>query len=605
MSICRAGRPCWAARPCTSTLMILVPLALAQWAWPSASALAAAHYEVTIQGVEDEKLLAALEKTSHTLRLKDTPPRTVPLLRRRALRDVPRMVRVLRAYGCYGAGVEVDVEPEGEAALVRFLVSDAKPYLFAKLDIAVVAVEDEARVPDPSPLGMKTGSAARAEAVLDYIDKALHSLKKAGHPFPRVSQQEFIVDHATRAMDVFLRLDPGPKARFGKVQVEGTEKVSEVFVANRAAWREGELFHPEMLTKTQKNLMDTGLFSMVEVKIGDALDAEGMIPVSISVSERKHRSFILGVSYKTDVGLGGKVSWEHRNLWGGGERLSLSAMESEVGYALEGSLRRPDFLRRDQSLVLLAKAGEDSPDPYTSRSAGASVWVEKDLRQGLVLSGGLGFRAASIEQLDEERHYALFSSPFHMSWDSADDPMDPSRGGRLTLKATPYYDLLDGGLFFVKALGSYSRYFRLSEEPFLVLAGRAAAGFIAGGSHLRLPADERLYAGGGGSVRGYPFQTLGPLERNEPLGGKSLLEMSLELRARVTRQIGVATFVDGGMAYASALPEPQDGFSWAWGAGVRYHTPVGPLRLDVAFPLNRRPGIDDYFQVYVSLGQAF
>jgi translocation and assembly module TamA len=225
----------------------------------------------------------------------------------------------------------------------------------------------------------------------------------------------------------------------------------------------------------------------------------------------------------------------------------------------------------------------------------------------MTVRGGLGFRASRVEHLVEDERVALLLVPLQFDWDTSDDLLDPGRGGRLGLKFAPFFDIFLSDFAFLKGYASYARYVRLLRRPSIVFASRAALGAMTGAARDSIPADLRFYAGGGGSVRGIPFQTAGPLNEadEEPLGGRSLLELSAELRVKVTKTIGFVTFVDGGSAFEAKFPDLEESLRWGAGVGLRYFTPIGPLRLDVALPLNRREDIDDRFQIYVSIGQAF
>jgi translocation and assembly module TamA len=217
----------------------------------------------------------------------------------------------------------------------------------------------------------------------------------------------------------------------------------------------------------------------------------------------------------------------------------------------------------------------------------------------------MAFKASRVVQLEDEEHFSLVSLPMYMEWDTSDDVLDPTRGGRLSLQLAPNQDIVETDLSFVKGLVTTSRYVQLSRVPSLVLAGKLALGAITGSERDAIPADERFYAGGGGSIRGYPYQTVGPIEQDEPLGGRSLLEISMEVRWKITEQFGLVAFWDGGSAFRGTRLDSGEDLRWGAGAGLRYFTSVGPLRLDIGIPLNRRPDVDDHFQLYVSLGQAF
>jgi translocation and assembly module TamA len=222
-----------------------------------------------------------------------------------------------------------------------------------------------------------------------------------------------------------------------------------------------------------------------------------------------------------------------------------------------------------------------------------------------MVAGGISYRFSDVEQLGERDMFRLFSIPVKLSWDSRDDPLDPVNGGRLNLKMTPFLDVFNTDTRFWKCWASTTRYIRLSESPHLVIAGRMGIGSILGIIRDEVPADERFYAGGGGSIRGYPYQSVGPLEGTNPVGGRSLLEISAELRLKLTDSFGLVGLLDGGNAFESRFPDFEKDLLWSAGVGLRYFTGIGPFRLDVAFPFDRRERIDDAFQVYVSLGQSY
>jgi translocation and assembly module TamA len=312
------------------------------------------------------------------------------------------------------------------------------------------------------------------------------------------------------------------------------------------------------------------------------------------------------VRYRTDEGPGGNIGWVHRNFFGQGEQVELELDASGIGGFLTGTFRKPAFLRRDQALIARSRAGYEDTEAFTSRFAGAGIALERQLRPGMRLTGGPAFRAAAIEEADgEEETFGLVSLPVTFDWDRSDDLLDPTRGGRLVAQNEPFVDTFGSGVRFNRARVGYSHYLEVLDEPRIVLAGRVALGSIVGASRDDVPADLRFYAGGGGSVRGFGFQLAGELdEDDDPVGGRSLFETSFEVRAKVTETIGVVAFVDAGAAFEPSLPDFSEPLRVGAGPGLRYYSPVGPIRVDVGFPINRRDD-DDPFQIYVSIGQAF
>jgi translocation and assembly module TamA len=567
----------------------------------------AVPYEVTIEGVEDRTLLEGLKAASDAISLKDNPPASIFLLRKRAERDQEQFTQVLRAMGHYGAKVEFHVDAGSRPAQVVFQVTPGPPYLLKSFDLKLVGdgplKSDE--LPGPEDLGLSLDAVFRAEAFVEAEKRLLEQLGVQGFPFPKIPERRIIVDHETRSVSALLRVDPGPAARFGPVEITGLESTKESVVRRKIPWKEGDPYNAHRLTRLQEDLIELGLFSAVSVSPAGALGDEGRLPVTITVKERKHRSIGAGVSYRTDEELGVKFSWEDRNLRGENERLGIQAILSDLTYAAEGSYRKPFFFREDQALTLSSRLAEDKPDAYTSRNLTNSAMVSRDLTRALKIGGGVGFKQAQITQLGEREDFSLLSLPLQLAWDRSDNLLDPKKGTRLGVQVAPFRDLFKEDLQFTKAKMNVGQYLEILRSPSTVLAGRIHMGVVSGEERMEIPADERMYAGGGGSVRGYAYQSLGPRREGIPTGGKSLFEASVETRVRLTERIGLVFFMDGGNAFEDLRPSSDEELFWGAGVGVRYFTPIGPFRFDIAVPLDRREGIDDSFQIYISVGQSF
>ncbi|PKN66642.1 MAG: hypothetical protein CVU57_05150 [Deltaproteobacteria bacterium HGW-Deltaproteobacteria-15] len=565
-------------------------------------------YEVEIKGVEDRELLKGMEDIADTVGLKDNPPATVALLKRRADRDKEQFERLLRAMGYYSGRIEVDVDQDDRPAKVVFHIETGPVYLLKSFDLNLgdqPELKQEDLLLSPDRLGLGPGTPFRAGQFLNAEKKVIENLQMMGFPFAKISERRVVVDHGDRTVTAALRAEPGPTAQFGRVEVTGLESTNETIIRRKIPWKEGDRYNEVLLELLHKDLVELGLFSTIAVSHGESLDEEGRLPVRVAVKERKYKSVGAGISYRSDEKLGVNFSWENRNLLGEGERLGVVATFSDLTYAAEASFRRPSFFREDQALTLSSRLAEDKPDAYTSRNLANSALVVRDVTKALKIGGGLGFKHARITQLGESEDFNLVSLPLQLSWDRSDDLLDPTKGGRLGLQFAPYMDLSGEDLQFSKGKLNYGHYLKVFRSPSIVLAGRVTMGALSGAERLEIPADERFYGGGGGSVRGYAYQSLGPRVGAVPTGGKSLLEVSLETRVRVTEKIGLAFFMDGGNAFEDITPSSGEELFWGAGVGVRYFTPIGPFRFDIAMPLDRRDGLDDAFQIYISLGQSF
>ena len=563
-------------------------------------------YKVSIEGIRNREVKRLLQAVSQTVALRDRPPASLSLLQRRMAQDIPLFSKALRSQGFYDARVTSDIKENTKPIQVVFRIEPGPAYLLKSVDIRISEPDSiEEGPPKPSEIGLVLGEPAQSKRILDAEKRMSQWLRRRGFPFPSIDKPKVVVDHAERAVSVEFQVRPGPHSVFGHMEIRGLDSVDEAYARSRIPWKEGDTFNADLLRETQRGLSATGLFALVQVNTAEAVDPQGHLPIIVQVKERKHRTVKAGVSYKTDEGPGGNLSWEHRNLWRQGERLKVEGTVSGIAYAAEGSLRKPEFLRLDQSLILNVRVAEDHPDAFTSRSIEGTGRVERMLSKGMAVSAGLGLKWQEVDQLGQEEQFTLLSLPMTFDWDTSDDPLDPSRGGRLKFQTIPYRDFSGADLSFIQGYTHYSRYVQLSRKPHLVFAVRGTLGATSGAERDEIPADLRFYAGGGGSIRGYAYQSVGPRYENQPVGGRSMAGLSSELRVKVTDTMGFAAFVDGGSAFEAAFPDFEETFRWGAGLGLRYLTPVGPLRLDIGIPLNKREGIDDSFQVYVSLGQAF
>lgn len=562
-------------------------------------------YTVSITGIKDQELQAFLEGISRTITLRENPPATISLLERRIEQDIPRMLSGLRSRGYYSARVDYEVNTDSRPVKVLLKVRPGPVFVLESVDVRIEgdAGSLKRELLENKKISALSGSPVNSEKIIETQDFIEHWFRNRGFPFASLDKPRMVVDHARQAASLTYIVKPGPRAFFGNVTIKGLETVKESFVRRRIPWKKGEPFDAALLNEARQELSDTGLFVSVDVEESGTIDKKGNLPVYIRLRERDHRTIKAGVSYMTDEGPGGRVSWENRNMFGEGERLHVSGILSDITYSAEGAFHKPVFLRQDQALRLNMRLAEESPDAFTSRSLTSSIKVERALTKQNTLGAGIGFGKSEIRQFGREDRFTLFSLPLAFDRDTKNDLLDPSAGGHLNIQVSPYRETFGTDLTFFKGQAGYSRYFRLSNR--LVLAAKANAGAIEGADLYSVPADIRFYAGGGGSVRGYAYQLAGPLIDGVPTGGRSLFTLSTELRTRVSDTIGLVFFVDGGSVFHSALPDFSEDLLWGAGAGFRYFTAIGPLRLDVGIPLNRREGIDDPFQIYVSLGQAF
>lgn len=570
------------------------------------------RYETSFEGLEAAEfteLAELVEQNSSALAEQDRPPPNDLALRRRASSDVEALQRVLRSQAYYRGSVRWEIRPasvSGQPKQLVFTIVPGPRYLLRSIRIDRLDGEPPPELPSPRRLGLREGAPATAQSILDAEAELLRLVRNEGYALAQIGPREAVVDHEPARMDLVLSIRPGPIASFGEVRIQGAPGVDPGFVRNRLTFTAGQRFDPELLASTRSELLGTRLFSSVVMTPGTALDPTGQLPIDLELSERPHRSIGGSLFIRTDEGFSVTGFWEHRNFWGGGEQLRIDATLGRTLSGIGGRLRLPDLPDRRTALILSARLSDEDTNAYQSRSIALQGGFERRCDEQTTGTLGLAYRFAEIEDSAKKDTYGLISLPATLDWNTSNDLLDPTAGGRLLLQGQPFFDMLGAGTSFLKLRATYSHYWQVARSPTVVLALRGSLGSILGATVGGVPPDERFYAGGGGSVRGVAYQLASPLDaEGDPTGGLSIVEINTELRWRATETIGLVAFLDGGGAFDSVTPDlGGDEFRLGAGLGLRYYTPIGPIRVDVAMPLDQR-SIDDAFQIYASIGQAF
>lgn len=575
-------------------------------------------YDYVIRGIDDPDLLETLDQQALLNILQDQPPATLTGLRRRVAQDAELFQDQLRAQGHFGSAIRFEIDDSVSPAQITIEVEPGPLYILEDYEISWTGPESEelrqsyheARA--GHVIAYPTGGVVSPDDLATAERHALEFIMRRGHPFPVVTERELVINHNDRTAAMTLHIDVGPYAVFGPARVSGNRRVNDDFILRRVAWQEGEPFDIRRIARTRQDLTRTGVIASAVLNYSEResayIDPETemmVMPVDIVVQEGRHRSVSIGAFYSTTLGPSAELSWEHRNLFGEAERLRIRAELGTQVYGLHSDIMVPDVLD-NVDLTFRAGAGYqfESLEAFDRSVLGTSGSLSWAITRRLTLTGGLGLEYTEIDEPGQPtQSYTLFSVPLEARYDSTDDLLDPTRGFRLNLSVTPTQSL-NRPLYFLTTDFTGSHYLRVMER--LVWANRVRIANVTGQSIEDLPADRRLFAGGGGSVRGYGYQMLGPLDENgTPRGGRFLTEVGTEARFRMTERIGGVVFVEGGRLTEDAtVTGGDDHFRWAAGIGGRYQTPIGPIRVDIAMPVNPRPE-DDRFQLYVSLGQAF
>ncbi|RCK33814.1 hypothetical protein TH19_16535 [Thalassospira profundimaris] len=610
-------------------------------------------YSVEIAGIDEQEgdLIAALEAVSTARRLQSRPTASRAGLQRRAEDDIERFQAVLRSGGFYDGQITFDIQEEstpetdegrsdpasaddasdqqgedetagtagddivaqadGPTPLVlKYQIDTGAPYLISSVDLVITrpdkVIERPASDEELEKTRLQIGQRATAQPIILGEQYGVDIFRAQGYPLVKATKRTVMADTAEKTISIKYGFETGPLAEFGDVTVNGASDVDPDFIAGYRSWEPGEQYSPDQVRATRRDLAQTNLFDSVIVKVAGPVKENGEIPVEINVVERKMRSIGGGVNFSTADGPGANAFWEHRNLFGRGEKLRFGADASSLEQGVSAEFKKPQFLERRQSLLAEANAKNNNTDAYKGSTIDSFVGIERPLGENWSTTFGVTTEYSDLTGSDSpNEEFYLAGLRGILRHDNTDNPLDPTRGTRFEINVSPYMSLTDKDTGFTSVSLAGSQYLSIDDEGDYVFAARARTGTIIGEDRGNLPSNKRYYSGGGGSIRGYEYQKVGPLDdEHDPLGGRSVLELGFEFRARVTESFGIVPFVEGGNVYARSEPEDIS-LLWAAGLGFRYYTGVGPLRFDVAVPLDKRENIDDDFQFYISLGQAF
>ncbi len=580
-------------------------------------------YAVTIAPSGIGGLDAAVHDAATLISLRQSAPVGPFALVARARADQTRFAAALHSFGYYDGKAAItiagrplddpellpalDATPAGQTVPVNVTLTPGPLF-----HLGQVTLTGPVPPAAQAALHLAPGQPAVAADVLAARDRLLKALQDSGHALAKVDPPTATLHEAGRTLDVGFAVDAGPRVDLGPISISGLGRTNEDYVRRRLLIHQGEQYSPDAIGKARDDLAGTGIFNTVRITPADGLDADGQLPMQVAVTERPPRTVQLGVAYSTDLGGSLTANWTHHNLFGDGEQLSLTAAATELGglaavqpgYTLDAQLTYPDWRQRGQTLTFNALAERQYLIAYDQTAAILSAVLSRKLLPDLTGSIGLSAEQESISQEGITRPYTLLQVPLTLQFDNTHSLLDPTHGYRLGTTITPTESLDQQATTFVIAQASGSTYLDLSGNGRSVLAARLLVGAVEGAGTFGIPADQRFYAGGSGTVRGFVFQSVGPqFADGIPIGGTAIDAGSLEFRQRIGGNYGFAVFADAGQVSDAGVPftgTPQVGV----GAGARYYTSFGPLRVDFAVPVTNQPH-GGSFEVYIGIGQAF
>lgn len=583
-------------------------------------------YSVEFVVVGDEVEEDKLKEVSELWSERERPASGAAGLIARARGDYRRLLDALYAQARYGPDISItingieadDLPPDTELAdpaVVRIAIDAGPLFHFGEARIVNPApppFHRRDRVPDLVAQGFRPGERAASSTIIEAGLLTEEAWRQQGHPKARIVDQRIIAAHDSSTIDATLTMDPGPYAVFGPVSVTGTERMDAAYVAWMTGLPEGQEFDPDDMKEARDRLSRLDVFRSLRVQEAEEVGQDGTLPIDVIVQERPLRRIGVGGSYSTVDGLGLEAFWLHRNLFGRAERLRIEGRVAGIGetldpaeltYRLGATFTRPGIYTPDTDFSAALIGEREVLDLYTRNSIlgelGISHRFSEEVTARLLANASYG----NFDDDFGEREFITAGFLGGIAYDSRNDRADATSGIFAELTVEPFYEFKYGNAV-ARIVAEARAYHSVDEDGRFVLAGRLKMGSIFDAPLDEIPPDRLFLAGGGGSVRGYGYRNIAVAVPGGMVGGRSLVELSGELRVRVTPSIGLIGFVDAGYVDDRAIPDFSQDLRIGVGAGLRYFTGFGPIRLDVATPLD--PGPDDpSVAVYVGIGQAF
>ena len=570
--------------------------------------LEAAHAAVrraTVQGVDDRTLRADLERVVGE---EKRPPANRLDARRRARKAVDGAVAYLRSEGYYDNVVEPDIG-DGDTPQPILKITPGPRY-----KLAPAAVEWSGTAPDApadafarKAVDIRPGDPGRAADVIGAEGRIIAALTQRGYADARAEPREVIVDHADLTVRPTYRIAAGPLVKLDGLAIKSLGRTRERWLRGLAPWKTGDVYRPDKVAELERRLLDTQVYDQVTVALSPSANPDGLRPVVVSLADRPRKTLEFSAGYATTEGADFDVRLNDYNRFGRGDTLSYEARLATIDSRLGVDLTLPHWRRPGQTLKPSAQLFRTDTDAYAETGVQASVDLTRRFGKTSYFTRGVSITQSQVED-KHEGTINITALRFLGAYllDRADNALNPRRGWKLEVRGQPTGIAGDEQLLYIKAVAQGSAYFPLDRRGDTVIAVRARVGSILGGNIPQVPASDRFYAGGGGSVRGYGYQSVGPhYSDNKPIGGLALFETSFELRRKIRGAIGGVLFLDTGSISTGEVPDFGHTFSGI-GVGLRYDLGFAPIRIDVATPL-QQPGGDKQapIQVYLSIGQSF
>jgi translocation and assembly module TamA len=544
----------------------------------------------------------------------DAPARSLAQARRRVIKAGESVISVMRSQGYYSAEIDAKVieapasTDEGAQTPPQPVVTvrPGPQFLISSVDIIYVDNAPAISGGVDGAISLRPGDPAVAAEVVATELELINYLNFNGFPDAKARPRKAVVDHGSKTLAITLNIETGQRTRFGDIKQVGTAKLSETWPKMVAPFKSGEEFDVRKLNTLSSRIIGTSVFAGASASLSEEAtqNTDGTVTrhVLLNVDQGGLNSISGEIGFSTTQGNGVDLTYQRKNFVGYAQTLKLTASAKTNQLRLSADYNIPFAWRVERELDLGAEIAREDTDAFTGERFGANALLTRKFGKKLKTGVGFGLEASKLKDGDQDVTSYLFDGLGRATYDSRNSLFDPETGVLLEADIVPSYNFSGKDGFFTTSTIGASSYRRLSAT--LVAAGRAKLGTIFGEGLSAIPINRRFYGGGGGSVRGFGYQTISPVSASGELtGGRSIAEVGAELRYKGSGPIGFAGFVDAGSVTQNAYPDFINIRAGA-GVGLRYYTGFLPLRADIAIPLNKREG-DNPVQIYISLGQAF
>jgi translocation and assembly module TamA len=584
--------------------------------------LTAINYSVEFIGLDDAEALKTVKDASSLLtKLQKQSPISINTLHFRSESAIPDIIKALHAHGYYEAKAHIQIKEVGSKVTVLIFLFPGPRYILHSFTITVLENEKLLDCPHLSVESLKIpiDTPIKTLVVLKAEENTLSYLSENGYPLASIIKREMVADYATKTVSIHLEINAGPISTFGPISITGAPNIRKEFLNKKIKIISGELYDSRIIEKTQKALLDTGLFGSVIISHESKQNSQGEIPLHINLTETKHKNINLGITHKTSSGFGLTFGWENRNISNLGRKLSFQGDITQATLTGTGTFIITDAWKINQDYILQLRGLQESMFFYEKTSYSCENRIEKKVNT--TYSHSLGI---TLEDLIVQPHnvhpetcdglkktpprpaatFFLIELPLLCKWSTANDLLNPSQGNTVKYKIIPTMSNPKG--YYTYHSLNLMHYYPFRMENSLILAQRLTIESILTSDLNKVPLPKRIFGGSDKDLRGYHYHTVSPLDdEGIPEGGRFGVFYTIEARCRITKSIGITPFLDIGYVENSILPKFNQKWYKSLGVGLCYYTLFGPFCAEIAYPLAPRKNIDLNYRILIRIGQTF